>query len=275
MKVIFVDDETMAHVKFKSYAKRAGIYNQAALFYDSAEALQYARRHKVDLAVLDIEMPEIGGIELGRQLKKMDQNIRLIYTTGYGDYALEAFEIDAIGYLVKPYGYEELKKEIGKASRMQNIRENSVYIQTMPRFEVFIDGIPLKFTRKKVKELLALLVDRKGATLTAGDAIAALWEDRPEDQKTKNLFRTTLKRLYDFLEEKKIRFILQEDPALKAVDANAFQCDYYELMKGAEDKIQKYSGIYMEEYEWAENTNVSIQNFIEKIQDKKAAEQLR
>lgn len=264
MKVIFVDDETMAHVKFKNYAKRADIYNQSDLFYDSVEALQYARGHDIDLAILDIEMPEINGIELGRQLKQMDQNIRLVYITGYGDYALDAFKVDAIGYLVKPYSYDEFEKELEKAKRVQEIPKNKVYIQTMPRFEVFIDGIPLKFSRKKAKELLAVMVDRKGATITTGEAIAALWEDRPEDQKTKNLFRVTLKRLYDFLEEKKIRFILQDATALRAVNVDAFQCDYYELMDGAKDKMQKYSGIYMEEYEWAEDTNVNIQNFIEK-----------
>ncbi|GFZ22281.1 hypothetical protein CMETHOX_02040 [Lacrimispora indolis] len=265
MKTIFVDDEVMAHVKFKNYAVRMGIYDQCALFYDPKEALEYTGEHSVDLAVLDIEMPGIGGIELGRQLKQVDRNIRLIYTTGYGEYALDAFGVDAIGYLVKPYGYAELQKELEKAIRTQKVRENKVYIQTMPRFEVFIDDMPLEFSRKKVKELLAVMIDRRGAPLTTGDAIAALWENRPEDQKTKNLFRTTLKRLYDFLEEKKIRFILLEDPALKAVNASAFRCDYYELMEGAEDKIKKYSGFYMEEYAWAEDTNASIQNFLEKI----------
>lgn len=268
MKLIFVDDESMAHVKLKNYAIRMGIYDQTAFFYDPKEALEYTGEHDVDLALLDIEMTGMGGIELGRQLKQIDKNIRLIYTTGYSDYALDAFGVDAIGYLVKPYGYEELKKELEKAMRMQKVRENKVYIQTMPRFEVFIDDTPLKFSRKKVKELLAVMVDRRGAPLTTGEAIAALWENRPEDQKTKNLYRTTLKRLCDFLEEKKIRFILQEDPALKAVDVGAFQCDYYKLMEGIEDNIQKYSGFYMEEYEWAEDTNASIQNFVEKIQNR-------
>lgn len=269
MKIIFVDDEKMAHVKFTNYAKRAEIYEESALFFDPEEALEYSRNNKVDLAILDIEMPGMSGIELGRKLKEVDQNIRLIYTTGYGDYALDAFSVDAIGYLVKPYGYEELKKELEKAMRMQKIRENSVTIQTIPRFEVFVDGIPLKFSRKKVKELLAVMVDRRGDTLTVGEAIAALWEDRPDDQKTKNLFRATLKRLYDFLEEKGIRFILQDDSALRAVDVNAFKCDYYELMQGSTEAMKKYCGFYMEEYEWAENTNVSIQNFINKAQAKR------
>lgn len=153
MKVIFVDDETMAHVKFKNYAKRSDIYNQSDLFYDSVEALQYARGHDIDLAILDIEMPEINGIELGRQLKQMDQNIRLVYITGYGDYALDAFKVDAIGYLVKPYSYDEFEKELEKAKRVQEIPKNKVYIQTMPRFEVFIDGIFRSITKTRMNWL--------------------------------------------------------------------------------------------------------------------------
>lgn len=264
MKLIFVDNETMAHVKFKNYAKRAGVDDQTTYFYDPEEALAHVREHPADIAVLDIEMPGMGGIELGRQLRKADKNIRLIYTTGYDKYALDAFSVDAVGYLVKPYGYEELVKELKKAERIQGIRENRVYIQTMPRFEVYVDNVPLGFTRKKVRELLALMVDRQGATLTTGDAIACLWEDRPEDQRTKTLFRVTLKRLYDLLEERGIRFILQKDPALRAVDVQAFDCDYYRLMKGSKEEMKKYTGFYMEEYEWAEDTNVRIQHYVEK-----------
>lgn len=265
MQIIFVDDEKMAHVKFKNYAKKAGIYEQVVFFNDSGEALDYVKEHSVDVAIFDIEMPEMNGIELGRKCKEINQNIRIIYTTAYGEYALDAFGVDASGYLVKPYGYEGLMKELDKAMRIQNVRENSVYIQTMPRFEVFVDGTPLKFSRQKVKELLAVMVDRQGTTLTTGYGIAALWEDRPEDEKTKSLFRVTVKRLYDFLEEKGIRYILLEDPALRAVDVSSFACDYYELMAGAPERIEKYDGYYMEEYAWAEDTNVSIQNYIDNV----------
>lgn len=262
MKIIFVDDETTAHIKFKSYAKRAGVLENTVFFYDPEEADGYIRQNPVDIAVLDIEMAGMSGIELGRAIKAFDANIKIIYTTGYGEYALDAFGVDAMGYLMKPYSFEDLQKELDKAMRMQPIRENKIIVKTIPRFEVFVDDKPLVFSRKKVKELLALMVDRQGVTLPTGEAIAYLWEDRPDDQKTKTLFRVTLKRLYDFLEEKNIRCILHEDPNIRAVDPSAFACDSYMLLDGSIEEMKKYNGLYMEEYAWAEDTNAKIESYV-------------
>ena len=90
---------------------------------------------------------------------------------------------------MKPYTAEEVRKQLEKAARFREMPKKRVVIQTMPDFSVRVDGELLTMNRKKTEELLALLVDRGNAGVTAGEAIACLWPDRAADVNTGTLYR--------------------------------------------------------------------------------------
>jgi len=258
MKIIYVDDEPLAIRKFEALAAHLPDIAELHCFDTAANALMFAQQAQIDAAFLDVEMPGMHGLDLASQLHQLDGNIRIIFVTAYDQYALDAFGVNALGYLLKPYTLEALARELDKAQRMRNHPAKAVYVQTMPTFDVYIDGALFPITSPKPKELLALLVDRNGGSLSSGTAIALLWEDKPDDEKTKALYRMTLKRLREILAAEGIAFILNAEGSAKYILPETFTCDYFRFLAGDADTISRYSGEYLSEYSWAEETNARL-----------------
>ena len=88
MKAICVDDEGLILERTVSLVKKTKIFDDVRSFMDSTEALAYVGRESVDLALLGIDMPEMGGLELASKLKKKCPDIKVIFLTGYSEYAV-------------------------------------------------------------------------------------------------------------------------------------------------------------------------------------------
>lgn len=102
VRVIYIDDEKPALDYFRLTAGQFSEITELNMFQDGSEALEYAMTHTVDVAFCGMEMPGIHGLELAKELKKHDSNIRVIFVTAYSQYALDAWGVDATGYLMKP-----------------------------------------------------------------------------------------------------------------------------------------------------------------------------
>lgn len=263
MKVLYVDDELLAVRKFEAIAATLPDVSELHCFTSPVEALAYVGIAPIDAAFLDIEMPGMRGIDLAAEMLKIDPGMRIFFVTAYDRYALDAFGVNALGYLLKPYNQEMLARELEKAKRMQDIPRRAVYIQTIPSFDVYVDGALFPITSPKPKELLALLVDRAGGSVSSGMAIALLWEDKPDDEKTKALYRMTLKRLRELLAAGGIDFILSAEGSAKHIRPDTFTSDYLRFLDGDAEAIAKYNGEYMTEYSWAEETNARLNNLKE------------
>ena len=149
MKVICVDDEQPALDTFRSKAKGFPEIESLRLFSDCEEAIRYAGENRIDAAFLDIEMPDMGGIELARELKKKDCNIRIFFMTAFEQYALDAFGVKALGYIMKPYTKEEIGEALETAALMRSRPKKRVEIETIPSFTVYVDGKRLALGGKK------------------------------------------------------------------------------------------------------------------------------
>lgn len=254
MNLLYVDDEQAAIQKFKTIVTKLTDVNQVDFFTSSTLALDFVKGHLVDIAFLDIEMPNMDGFALTRELHKIDPNIKIVFVTAYSNYALDAFGIDAMGYLLKPYSTAQFQRQIEKAKLIKPIPLKKVFMQTLPSFEVFIDDEIFAIKSAKAKELLALLVDRNGAGVTAGEAISCLWEDRANDDATGSLYRMTYKRLRAILADGGIEFILSPGHALRAVNPDMYDSDYKKLLQGDTTILKAFDGSYMMQYSWAEDT---------------------
>lgn len=265
MKVLYVDDEALALQNFKLTVQSFEEIDNLALFQIGKEAVKYISENPVDVAFLDVEMHGENGIDIARQIKKINDDILIVFVTAYKEYALDAFGVDAIGYVMKPYLKEDIKKTLNKVSRylpnrgfLNNSNNNNskrVVVQTIPTFSVTIDGKPFHIGREKVLELFALLIENKDRGITTGEGIACLWPDRPNDTNTQSLFRMTYKRLIDALEEAGVDDIVESKNNRRYVNPDKIECDLYDILSGDVEAAQKYCGRYLSEYSWAEERN--------------------
>lgn len=132
-------------------------------------------------------------------------------------------------------------------------------VQTFGNFEVFYDGKPVHFRRRRTKELFAYLIDRRGAGSTMGQLISVLWEGRPDTDSVRSQLRsliTDLRTTFRDLEENSI-IIKQRD--LIAVDPDRVDCDYYRFLAGDQGAVNAFRGEYMTNYSWGETTLGALQ----------------
>lgn len=121
IKCIAIDDEPLALQQISSYIERTPFLEQVALCQSAFEALDVLANTQVDLLFVDINMPDLNGLDF---VKSLTQKPYLIFTTAYSEYALDGFKVDATDYILKPIGYEDFLKAVNKVkSRFQTDSE--------------------------------------------------------------------------------------------------------------------------------------------------------
>ena len=136
--------------------------------------------------------------------------------------------------------------------------ESRIFIRTFGYFDVFVDGQPIHFQGGQAKELMALLVDRRGGYLSSGEAIACLWENEPATKTTLARLRKVAMRLKNSLEEAGIAEIIQAKNGERRVVPEKFSCDYYDFLAQGSRGGAVFPGSYMTNYSWAEDTLASM-----------------
>lgn len=252
MKTIFVDSEMSEINIFLHNVRDIREIEIAGTFADGWEALAFAQKNPIDLAILGIQLNGMDGIFLAKRLQILYPDILLIFITKHEEYAMDAIRLHAVSYLLKPYTQEELYYAIQSAKLLSRRTKNRIFVKTFGHFDVFVDEKPIMFRSAKAKELLALLVDRQGGTVNTDQIICALWEERPNDESTQNLCSKVTKNLQNELKEYGAQEMLITSRGIRRVDREAFTCDLYELLSGDERIKRRFVGDYMLDYSWAE-----------------------
>ncbi len=262
MKTIVVDDEIVAIKQLLYVAEEIGEIDMKGAFQSPLEALQYISRNEVELAILDIEMPQMDGILLGKELREKNPDIMLIYITTEEKYAMEAIRLHAAGYLLKPYTVEQLQYAVESARLLSKRKKKRISARTFGYFDLFVDEKPVMFKSAKAKELLAYLIDRRGGIVTSEQIINVLWEDRPNDEATQNLCSKVVKTLIKELKENGAERIMVSSRGSKYVDPQYFECDLYDLLEGKSEVKNTYIGEYLLDYSWAENRTAQLDKYM-------------
>jgi DNA-binding LytR/AlgR family response regulator len=121
LKAIVIDDEPMALEVIKGLTEKVTFVELAGYFTNSFEAMGFLQTNEIDLIFLDIKMPDISGIEF---LKSIPDPPMVIFTTAYGEHAVESFELNAIDYLLKPFSLARFLKACNKAYEHFELRKN-------------------------------------------------------------------------------------------------------------------------------------------------------
>ena len=132
--------------------------------------------------------------------------------------------------------------------------DSEVYIRTFGYFDVFVSGKPVAFRNEKSKELLALLVDRRGGYITSGEAISFLWEDETVNTLTLARYRKVALRLKNILEEYGIADIVESVDGKRRIATDKVRCDLYDYLSQKEEYAQLFKGSYLSNYSWGETT---------------------
>ncbi|MGI6336661.1 MAG: response regulator [Eubacteriales bacterium] len=254
MRVIYVDDELPARDNFRLTVSRIQEIKHLHLFEKGEEALEYAKTNAVDAAFLDMEMPGLHGLALAVKLHEINKSIRVIFVTAFSQYAMEAWKVNARGYVLKPYTEEDIRNELEKCL-FQPLPTRRIVVQTIPTLAITVEGDPVHISGEKAREMFALLVDRADSGITAREGISYLWPDRLYDSNTQALFRMTYKRLADTLDAAGIGHIIASSDNRRYIRVEEVDCDLYRILSGDQQVAVKYDGQYLQEYSWAEDRN--------------------
>ena len=255
MKAIAVDDEAyMLETLLEAVSASADI-EQTEAFLSCSVALAYAAENPVDIAFLDINMRGIGGLGLAEKLLELHPRCKIIFCTGYEEYAVSAFQLHVSGYLMKPITREAVQKEIDHLKGVK-ATEKLLTIKCFGNFEVLYNGKSLPFKRKKAKELLAVLVDRTGAGMTVKQICAILFPDDTDDSKNAAYLRQLMLDLKTTLKSVGAEDVLCHETPYYRIDTSGVRCDYFSYLETGKPK---FHGEYMTQYSWSEGTCAMLQ----------------
>ena len=249
MIAIAVDDEPLMLGALTKAIKASPDITSVASFTSCEEALDFIKSNPADVAFLDINMRGMGGLSLAEKIIGFCPECKIVFCTGYEEYAIPAFKLHASGYLMKPISAKDVQAEIDNIKGIRQ-REKPLTVRCFGNFEVYAKGEKLAFKRSKTKELFAFLVDRNGAGVTVAEIGVALWED-DEDQKSQNYIHQLFRDLRQSLEAVGMGEIFERNQYFYSINPEKLDCDYYTYLKTGSPPFR---GEYMSQYSWAEET---------------------
>ncbi len=158
LKCIAIDDEPLALRQLKGYISKIPYLELAATCNNAIEAQQFLSAHRADLIFVDINMPDLNGVDFVRSL--IDKPM-VIFTTAYSEYAVEGFKLDAVDYLLKPFSFADFSRSAAKANSLYELRHN----QRAHEEEVIPEAVP------KDREYISVKADYKVSLVKISDIV--------------------------------------------------------------------------------------------------------
>ena len=135
IRCIAIDDEPLALKQIGSYIEKTPFLETIALCSSAFEALRFIREGDIDLLFVDINMPDLNGLDF---VKSLDRKIPVIFTTAYSEYAIEGFQVDALDYLLKPISYSLFLKSANKVKAWFDSNAKPSEVLQVPTDYIFV-----------------------------------------------------------------------------------------------------------------------------------------
>ena len=285
MRAILVDDEPLLLEELKHLLEPHADIEVVGSYTEPRQAWEEISEIRPDYAFLDIEMAGWNGINLAEKLYEINPDIGILFITAYNHYATQAFEVNAIDYLLKPIRPERLAKALDKLRKTRPTAmpsvPHSLRIQSFGRFEVYSGDQPLKWNRNKARELMAYLLQHEGRWVDKYKICDDLWREYEPERAVANLqtsiwaIRKNLKkygRTQIVIEFSNDRYLLR---ALEAQwDLQQFNDAYRAFVAGSPEMgriaAQLYSGEYLagEDWPWADLERERYSRLMKEIKKK-------
>lgn len=204
MRAIVVDDEPLVAAQIDRMLAGAGV-TVLACCVNPHEALGLARAMRPDVLFLDIEMPELNGLEIAERVYADKLDMEVVFITAYNQYALDAFRVNALDYLLKPVMEEDLQRALERVEKRRQPRgvaiggcgQRPVVAELFGMFALYVDGglEPVRWVTSKCAELLAyMLLQPREKEVSKWELFEALWPTQNEEKAGINL-RSTVSRI--------------------------------------------------------------------------------
>ncbi|WP_088835201.1 response regulator [Paenibacillus tyrfis] len=194
---IIVEDEKPILDLMKYIIGQNPNYTILGAFTNPLEALARLPELKPDVVFLDVEMPRMNGLELARKINELSEETKIIFSTAYKQYALDAFQVYAFDYILKPVTPAAIERIAGRLVKQQRFvfpaepQERAAVIRCFGGFEVRNrEGMPVRFPTRKTEELFALFLCHPGRELSKWHLADLLWPEMKEDRASHNLHNT-------------------------------------------------------------------------------------
>ena len=259
MRIITVSSNREEQKNLEKLLKKYLTEMEILSFDDPLAALAKARETEIDTAFLDVAMPELGGIELGQYLKDLNPYVNLVFMSESPDRGYDALNLHASGYMLKPLSDPQVKKELLDL-RYPEVRKKlkRVFAQTFGNFELFVDGKPVAFKYSRTKEMIAILINNRGAQTTNGEIIASLWEDDGDPEKKTSYLCNLRQDMQNTFTKLRITDIITKQRGSMAIAKDRIECDLYDWLENKKDSKYHYLGDYMNQYSWPEYRHAEL-----------------
>lgn len=230
IRIAAVDDEMHVLERFERMVLKVKELELCGLFETGEQLLSYIKEHPLDAVFLDIEMPGVNGLQLSEQILDLNENIDMIFVTAFNQYAVEAFELHAMDYIMKPLTEERLGRTVKRLLKTKSTvdRFRKPFIQCFGGFEVFLGGEALTWKNSKAKEIFAFLVHKEGVPVNWEKISDAVWPEY-NSEKAQTNFHATTYLLRKRLAEAGLAQILENGRGNYRVLKDQVDCDLYQL----------------------------------------------
>lgn len=238
LEVFIIDDELPALEELKYLLKDYPELIVSGMFQNPLEALKRIEKDKPDVVFLDIDMPNISGIEMALKLQELHSGIIIVFVTAHSEFSLEAFRAYPLDYILKPIDENRFRRTIQHMLEQYRFRQvasnqqNPIAVRCFGKLEISRGGdsrIIMKLTNHKIKELFAYLIVHFGKEVSRKELIDALFAG-VEDKKTINHLHVTVYNLRNMLGSfgvDRSQLVIRENYTLEVAPGI---CDYVDFV---------------------------------------------
>lgn len=222
-----------------------------------------------DIAVLDYNCMNEDGLNAVQALRRANRDLDIFIMSSDDRSVNKGFRIHPGGFLSKSLSEETVRNEFSRLGQLR-VKEDAlspspmssssspvmgIKIRCFGSFEAFLDGTPIHFRYQKTKELLAYLIDRRGAMCTNRELEAYLWSESSDSGKRHYAYLLKIKEeLIRIFKDAGYEDVLIRRRGNIAINPDLVDCDYYRCLKGSRDPEDQFRGEYMRQYSWGEYT---------------------
>lgn len=193
IQTVLVDDEKPALRELEFLLEKYPEISVAGMYKDPIEAIEKIGFAKPDVVFLDINMPKLMGTDAASRILDVSPDTDIVFVTAYDQYAVEAFELHALDYILKPVQLERFEKTIDRIIKKKpHIKESTsrkLKIKCLGRFSIgWENGEPIKWRTEKTRELFAFLLANAGRSISKEELIDTLWGENDPDKAIKQLY---------------------------------------------------------------------------------------
>ena len=249
MRAILVDDEPLMLKSFMRFSAGISEIHVIAQFNGAEEAIVFAEENSFELALLDIQMPKMSGIELAVKLREFYPELLVVFISAYDEYVRDSNAIGGDDYIVKPYKKETIERMAKKMFLLSKRQHKNIYLQMFGRFNVLKSGVPLPISGK-TKEILALIACKRGREISNEEIYTIIWEGRQYSNEHMKTYYNALSRLKRILADSGDGNLLISTPHGQMLNMDLCDCDYFDWLNRNIDSQNRFEGEFLSEYSW-------------------------